>query len=84
MWGSAALYFAHDYYAGASSLESIHCELGDGCKPASESQLWSYASQLCCALWLYILQDWRLEEPPRFLQAKFWLAPPVLQQSTAL
>jgi len=50
MWGSAALYFAHDYYAGASSLESIHCELGDGCKPASESQLWSYASQLCCAL----------------------------------
>jgi len=50
MWDTPALYFAHDYHAGALSLETLHCADGEGCSAASELELWSYATQLCSAL----------------------------------
>lgn len=50
MWEAPALYFAHDYHAGALSLEAVHCGVGEGCTAASEPELWSYATQLCCIL----------------------------------
>ena len=50
MWEALALYFAHDYYAGAMSLDTLHCAEGEGCTAATEPELWSYATQLCCAL----------------------------------
>jgi PAB-dependent poly(A)-specific ribonuclease subunit 3 len=50
MWEAPALYFAHDYHAGALSLETMHCGDGEGCTAASEPELWSYATQICCIL----------------------------------
>ena len=44
----AALFFAHDFYAGASSLEEIHCSKGGHC--ASEQDIWAYATQICSFL----------------------------------
>lgn len=50
MWDTPALFFAHEYHAGAVSLESVHCGESDDCLAASEAEIWMYASQLCCAL----------------------------------
>ena len=50
MWDIPAIYFAHDYHAGASTLQALHCENREESIPATESELWSYASQLCCIL----------------------------------
>ena len=50
MWETPALYFSHHYHAGASTLQSIHCEMGQETSAATETELWSYASQLCCIL----------------------------------
>jgi PAB-dependent poly(A)-specific ribonuclease subunit 3 len=50
MRDTPALYFAHTYHSGASTLEATHCGDSAGCVPASEAELWNYASQLCCTL----------------------------------
>ena len=50
MWDTPALFFAHEYHAGAVSLESVHCGESDDRLAASEAEIWMYASQLCCAL----------------------------------
>ena len=52
MWEVPALYFVHDYHAGAVSLEAMHCSGGEGrvAVAASEPELWSYATQVCCLL----------------------------------
>lgn len=50
MWDTPALFFAHEYHAGAVSLETLHCSESDNCAVASEAEIWVYASQLCCAL----------------------------------
>lgn len=50
MRDTPSLYFAHTYYPGASTLEATHCSDAEGSVPASEAELWNYASQLCCTL----------------------------------
>jgi PAB-dependent poly(A)-specific ribonuclease subunit 3 len=47
--GVPALYLSYDYHVTAVSLKSLHCS-NEGCKAATEPQLWSYATQLCSVL----------------------------------
>ena len=67
MRDTPSLYFAHTYYPGASTLEATHCSDKEGSVPASEAELWNYASQLCCTSVLYMAQDSLLEEQLRYL-----------------
>ena len=50
MGEAPALFYAYDYHAGSLSLREYHCDNGEKKRYASEADLWSYASQLCCVI----------------------------------